>query len=136
MQVKFAKVDGWGGRRKGAGRPNKSGLQAHVAREKVDGSQRAFKERYHLHVLKTPTEVKNALLYVLLNHSKHRKFISYMDEFSSAQYFSDWKLLLRGQYQPVLEQELDQFTPLASDFLKPAESWLGKVGWRRARVAA
>ena len=36
MQMKFAKVDGWGGRRRGAGRPNKSGLRAHVAREKVD----------------------------------------------------------------------------------------------------
>ena len=36
MQMKFAKVDGWGGKRKGAGRPNKSGLQAHISREKVN----------------------------------------------------------------------------------------------------
>lgn len=29
------------------------------------------KERYHLHVLRTPAEVENAFRYVLLNHLKH-----------------------------------------------------------------
>ena len=28
------------------------------------GSKAAFKERYHLHVLKTPTEVKNAFAWI------------------------------------------------------------------------
>jgi hypothetical protein len=38
---------------------------------KVEGP--LFAGRYHLHLLKTPTEVKRALIYVLQNFSKHAK---------------------------------------------------------------
>lgn len=41
-------------------------------------------ERYHLHVLKTVNEVKNAVLYVLFNKQKHEKGASsFIDEYSS-----------------------------------------------------
>ena len=53
-----------------------------------------FKGRYHLHVLKTPKEVRNALEYVLLNLSKHQKLIEYVDEFSSGKTFKEWQKLL------------------------------------------
>lgn len=51
-------------------------------------------ERYHLHVLRTAREVRNAVRYVLLNHLKHsaqagRVGIT-IDPFSSAPWFPHW----------------------------------------------
>lgn len=41
-------------------------------------------ERYHLHVLKGPTETKNAVMYVLFNKQKHEKgTYSTIDEYTS-----------------------------------------------------
>lgn len=41
-------------------------------------------ERYHLHVLKTPTETKNAFYYVIRNHTHHSKEkVLIADEFNS-----------------------------------------------------
>lgn len=41
-------------------------------------------ERYHLHVLRTLSETKNAILYVLFNQQKHEgRKISRIDEYSS-----------------------------------------------------
>jgi REP element-mobilizing transposase RayT len=40
-----------------------------------------FQGRYHLQVLKTPRQVKNALKYVLLNASKHFRKCYYIDQF-------------------------------------------------------
>ncbi len=50
---------------------------------------RVFADRYHAHILKTPTEVKHALRYVRANHDSHRHrrgevIIGLPDEFSSA----------------------------------------------------
>lgn len=38
---------------------------------KIFGKGSLQKERYHLHVLRSPVEVRNAFKYVLLNHQKH-----------------------------------------------------------------
>lgn len=49
-----------------------------------------FEDRFHAHVLRTPTEVRNALRYVLENHVNHRARLGLpaargrQDEFSSA----------------------------------------------------
>src|ERR1035437_9703574 len=142
-QLEFKKVKGWGGKRRGAGRPNRTSQVSHGKRPKVDFKKPlhitmklkknspnlrtkttlndfsaslleakkfglnvlhfsiqtdhvhmiveaknnrdlsrgmkslcgrlgkrlggVFNGRYHLHVLKSPSEMKNALLYVLLN---------------------------------------------------------------------
>lgn len=55
---------------------------------------RVFAERYHLHVLRTRSEVRNAIRYVLLNHRKHaaqagRVGIT-VDPFSSGPWFEHW----------------------------------------------
>ena len=42
-QLELKKVKGWGGKRKGAGRPNRTGLVSHGKREKVD-----FKKPIHI----------------------------------------------------------------------------------------
>ena len=87
---------------------------------------RVFADRYHLRVLKSPREVRNALRYVLQNGVKHR-FVrpGRMDPFASGRWFRGWR---------------DTFPLLISDhpidiFFRPvaeACTWLLKVGWRRA----
>ena len=44
-----------------------------------------FAERYHAHILRTPTEVRNAVHYVKFNGNKHSKLSKdYLDGYSSA----------------------------------------------------
>jgi hypothetical protein len=86
-------------------------------------------DRYHLHVLRTPREVRNALAYVLLNARRHaaragrtlsRAFG--IDPASSGRWFDGWQNAIRaaGPSPPVA----------------PARSWLLTVGWRRCGLLA
>lgn len=212
-QLVFEKVGGWGGKRRGAGRKNRSGLVSHTKREKVllkapihinlkvragtvslrshgvhkqfklaiklaqarglhviqysiqdnhihliceargnrelasgmksfgsrfgkallkSSRQRkpVFKGRFHMYVLKTPTEVKNALKYVLLNESKHIKTIAFVDEFSSGYAFENWHKLMR--VPDWMETQLHDARPRDFSHLAPARSWLLREGWMRA----
>lgn len=213
-QLKF-KIKTWGGKRKGAGRPNRSGERGHVARTKVTpttplhvtwrlkaglgtlrqhqirkefersvihaaefgvrflhfsiqgnhihavietrdnptltlglksfgarfgkalrrrfgGAGPVFADRYHLHVLKTPTEMKRTLAYVLQNAAKHQGLIPHLDTFSSAPYFKDWKALLGVKRGPVLKDL--RINPPIANFLSPPRSWLAREGWRKVRL--
>src|SRR5262249_41920901 len=51
-----------------------------------------FADRYHVHVLKTPSEVRNAVHYVLYNRQHHRPETHpwYVDPFSSASGEASW----------------------------------------------
>ena len=51
-------------------------------RRKFEGA--LYDGRYHLHVLKSPREVRNAVQYVEFNESKHRKAKPFVDRYSSA----------------------------------------------------
>ena len=80
-------------------------------------------ERYHLHVLRSPREVRSALRYVLLNHRKHarppgRRGRARPDPASSARFFDGW----REQLRPPPGDP-----PVAS-----AHTWLLSRGWRKA----
>lgn len=80
-----------------------------------------LRERYHLHVLRSPKEVRSALRYVLLNHRKHSRRprgASGPDPASSGRFFDGW----REKFELVLEP-----SPVAR-----ARSWLLSKGWRRA----
>jgi len=81
-------------------------------------------DRYHLRVLRTPREVRNALAYVLLNARHHaaeagrvlsRAFR--LDPASSARWFDGWNRAAR-----LLLPE-----PRA---VSPPRGWLLRVGWR------
>jgi len=84
---------------------------------------RVLAERYHARALKTPTEVRNVLKYVLRNHEKHsaqagRVGIA-IDPFSSAPWFEHWS------------------TPPRAGVTGPPPtsaptSYLLKTGWMRA----
>jgi REP element-mobilizing transposase RayT len=81
--------------------------------------------RYHLRVLATPREVRNALAYVLLNVRKHFRQRNgdappmQLDEASSGRWFDGWRILPRGP------------TDAGPREVAPARTWLLSRGWRR-----
>ena len=82
--------------------------------------------RYHLRLLKTPREVRNALAYVLLNARKHFSQRTgtappvRLDEASSGRWFAGWRRRLRG---PTGEGSVRE--------VAFPRSWLLSTGWRR-----
>ena len=83
-------------------------------------------DRYHLHVLRTPSEVRRALAYVLLNSRRHlAKFgralprIAQPDPASSGRFFSGWN----RRSHPASSRPP---SPVA-----PPHTWLLRIGWRR-----
>jgi putative transposase len=86
-----------------------------------------FEDRYHLEVLKTPTQVRNALCYVLQNARRHGARLDSRfhgaDPFSSAWWFDGWK-------DSGWKLGLD---PPEVRTVATAESWLLAVGWQRAK---
>jgi len=104
------------------------GLNAAIARERGSPRHgRVFSDRYHARILRTPTEVRRALNYVLNNwrhHSEHRAFESInwnVDYFSSAPTFNRWKEPAPGL--PTMYEPLP---------MRPPSTWLLSVGWTKA----
>jgi REP element-mobilizing transposase RayT len=103
-------------------------------------------DRYHLHILKTPTETRRALAYVLTNEAKHRmernpreghlKFAPIavsLDPFSSAFRFREWKTLMGNRVQFQISSWSEAFIEEWYDeILSEARTWLLKSGWRKA----
>jgi len=83
-------------------------------------------DRYHMRVLKTPREVRNALRYVLLNARRHASRLSgtvRLDPASSARWFDGWRRESPA-IREVLTEALER--PVAR-----ARTWLLRIGWRR-----
>jgi len=76
-----------------------------------------WSERYHARALRTPREVRNALVYVLQNWRKHLPAARGVDPRSSGAWFQGW-------VSPV--PEVGILPPVAA-----ARSWLAGIGWRR-----
>jgi REP element-mobilizing transposase RayT len=81
-------------------------------------------DRCHVHVLRTPREVRNAIAYVLLNARRHlakagRRIprISAIDSASSGRWFEGWA------WAPE--------PPADRPAVAPARTWLLRTGWRR-----
>jgi REP element-mobilizing transposase RayT len=84
-----------------------------------------FESRYHLHVLKTPREVRNALQYVLLNKPKHEGMLEYIDWFSSGFDFQSWRELIRPG--PMIEAQLQErglFESQGQAQVQAREGWM------------
>lgn len=104
-------------------------------------------DRYHLHVLKTPTEVRRALAYVLTNEAKHRldrnarghrsQLVTMevgLDPFSSAFRFREWRSLMGSQAQFRTSSWSEAFIEeWYNDILSEARTWLLKAGWMKAK---
>ncbi len=92
-------------------------------------SGRVFADRYHLHVLKTPREVRAALRYVLLNARKHAERLGKavkLDPASSSRWFDGWR---RDALARVVRGEEEG--PRLPMPVARARTWLLKIGWRR-----
>ena len=105
-----------------------------------------FRDRHHRHELRTPTETRNALVYILFNDRKRHGEPGHragrtghgpmgpalprdLDLCSSALWFNDWDPRVR--LPPLTREEM---AVLASDMERPTvapETWLAQIGWRR-----
>jgi hypothetical protein len=94
----------------------------------VDRSGGVFDDRYHFEELRTPTQTRNALCYVLQNARRHDLELDPRyrgaDPFSSAWWFDGWR---------DASWKLGLDPPDECTVAKPA-SWLLSVGWRRAKA--
>jgi putative transposase len=72
-----------------------------------------FDDRYHEHILATPTETRNALYYVLGNRAAH---------------LARWG-------RDVARDVVDAFSSVAEPIAKRPRSWLLREGWTRAGPA-
>ena len=78
-------------------------------------------DRYHMRVLKTPREVRNAIRYVLLNAARHRRApLRTLDPASSGRWFDGWKKGATG-LEPGSRARA----------VAAAHTWLLSRGWRR-----
>src|SRR5262249_35847921 len=78
---------------------------------------RVWGDRFHARLLKTPREVRNALVYVLNNFRKHVRGARGTDPCSSARWFGGWR---------TGSPDIDTAAPTAR-----AATWLARIGWRR-----
>jgi REP element-mobilizing transposase RayT len=91
-----------------------------------------FRDRYHARQLKTPREVRAALVYVLNNARRHREWGGAVPrdltdyEYSSAPYFTGWAIHIPWQCATREARP----PPVTS-----AKSWLLTRGWLRATTA-
>jgi hypothetical protein len=81
-------------------------------------------DRYHARMLRTPTEVRRALAYVLQNARRHLAKLGralpprdWIDPASSGRWFDGW----RGAMPPAHD----------APAFAASRSWLARVGWRR-----
>jgi len=76
---------------------------------------RVLGDRYHARVLRTPSEVRTALVYVLQNARKHGARILGIDAFSSGVWFEGWSDRVARAARPIAR----------------AGTWLLTTGWLR-----
>jgi putative transposase len=95
-----------------------SGRCAKAVNRAVGRRGSVWSSRYHGHALRTPTETRRGLVYVLLNFRKHLRAAPGVDPRSSGPWFNGWC----------------RRTPAPSGVgpVEPPKTWLATVGWRRA----
>ena len=74
-------------------------------------SGKVFRDRYHAHILRTPSEVANARNYVLDNYAKHH------------QQTRGWRLAVNF---------VDECAGISVEVTAAPRTWLLREGWRRA----
>ena len=87
-----------------------------------------FDDRYHVEVLRSPTQIRHALCYVMQNARRHGEVIDArfggVDPYSSAWWFDGWtdEAWRIGLGPPTMRT------------VAAAESWMLRVGWKRASL--
>ena len=89
-----------------------------------------FPDRSHARVLRSPTQTRNALAYVLNDWRKHREdrglATRKVDPYSSGANFGGWREL--GD-SPVLDEPPEVFSRLSTSL---PQTWLLQTGWAKA----
>ncbi|HEX3476899.1 MAG TPA: transposase [Kofleriaceae bacterium] len=108
----------------------------HINTALGDGKRRrcgkVFADRYHLTVIKTPTQARHAIAYCLGNWRHHKEDQHglartwLVDPFSTGILFPDWKEL---EDKPVMWPIRETYDPLV---VRRPESWLLREGWKKA----
>lgn len=103
------------------------GLAIRIARRvnrQTERKGKLFAERYHARILRTPTEVRNALVYVINNSRRHRPDVGrfWIDPLSSAAWFGGWRFPVREMW---VRLEREREAPVVE-----AQTWLLTKGWR------
>jgi REP element-mobilizing transposase RayT len=80
-------------------------------------------DRWNGRALRTPCEVRNALVYVLANAKKHYEDVEALDGCSSAVWFDGWADARAGL--------LEALRARAAAPVRAPRTWLAGVGWRR-----
>ena len=97
---------------------------------------KVLRGRYHAHVLKTPTEVKRALRYVVFNLAKHKNCAPVVDPFSSIHMVESLDRIVSVAELRRLERDLRYQPSWQADLataLSNASTWLLSLGWQKAR---
>jgi hypothetical protein len=89
---------------------------------------RVWRSRYHAHPLRTPTEVRRGLVYVLLNFRKHLRAAPGLDPRSSGAWFTGW----RRPAPRYTSRSTSPSAPREPAPVAPPRTWLATVGWLRA----
>jgi hypothetical protein len=106
------------------------GLAIRLARRLNGRLQRrgsVFADRYHARILRTPLQVRRALVYVLHNHRRQHTGPgrpTRFDVFSTAAYFD-------GFTMPILRWPRSGFVPPEEPPVARPGTWLLRTGWRR-----
>jgi hypothetical protein len=109
------------------------GTLAKAVNKELARKGRVIADRYHVHVLRTPTEVRNAVHYVLRNAERHGAHdawpecttIPVPDPLSTAAWFPFWK-------EQILAISPRQ---VPASLVKPAESYLMAFAFQAAPLA-
>ncbi|MDJ0867983.1 MAG: transposase [Myxococcota bacterium] len=118
-------VEAAGKRALGSGMKSISARLARAVNRVFSRQGRVLDGRYHVHLLRTPREVRHALAYVLLNARKHWRERRGqappvgLDEASSGRWFAGWKRRPAGPRPPGVRE------------VALPRSWLLRSGWRR-----
>jgi len=91
---------------------------------------RVLLDRFHHVVLRTPTQVRNAMRYVLLNARRHLKTkprTTRIDPASSGRWFEGWRRSAGGLVAQARERPGGHVVAIASP-----HTWLLSEGWRKA----
>jgi hypothetical protein len=88
-----------------------------LAVKRVAGIGKLWGDRCHTRDLETPREVRNAIVYVLLNFRKHLRAPEGIDPRSSGPWFDGWARPPRRPSDPCPTAE--------------PQTWLAAKGWRR-----
>jgi REP element-mobilizing transposase RayT len=88
-------------------------------------------DRWHARALRTPREMRHALVYVLANFRKHTRVRGVgIDPFSSGECFDGWRVT-SGVAPPLAVARRWAADPSLMPLVSEPRSWLARSGWRR-----